>query len=102
MKLASEFGCSNSCSFRDMTFFYDFFQNFSENLSLKIFKKLEFIIFLVRLCRGTRSSCEFFLQIGLLKILQFSRYDGFCDISKKKFMKIKYLNFLTCSWGLSE
>ena len=68
--------------------FLGFFQNFSENLRLKIFTKLEIIIFLVRLCRGTHRSCEFCLQIGLLKILQFSRYDGFCDFSKKVSWKL--------------
>ena len=32
--LASDYGCSNPCSFRDMTFFLDFFQNFSKNLDI--------------------------------------------------------------------
>ena len=37
--LAFDYGCSNPGSFRHMTFFLDFFQNFSENLDIKKFHK---------------------------------------------------------------
>ena len=58
--LASEYGCSNSCSFRDMTFFKDFFfQNFSENLGMKNFAKFEIIISVMRVCQGTHMISEF-------------------------------------------
>ena len=64
-------------------FFRIFFQNFSEYLIIKNFAKLEIIISVVRLCQGTLWSCEFCLQIGPFKIVQFSRYDVFCDFFKK-------------------
>ena len=42
--LASEYFCSNSCSFLDMTFFLVFFfQNFSEKLGIDNFTKLEIL-----------------------------------------------------------
>ena len=61
--LSFDFGCSNPCSFRDMTFFLDFFNFFKENLDIKIFTKLEIIISVKRLCQGTLSSCEFRRQV---------------------------------------
>ena len=42
--LAFEYGCSNLCSFQNMTFFLDFFKIFSKNLDIKIFTKLEITI----------------------------------------------------------
>ena len=36
-----------------MKFFFGFYQSFSENLDVKNFSKLEIIITVVRLCRGT-------------------------------------------------
>ena len=61
--LAFDYGCSNPCSFRDMTFFWIFFQIFTENLDLKNFRKLEIIISVVRLYQVTLRSCEFRSQI---------------------------------------
>ena len=63
--LASNSHFSNHCSFQDMTFFMIFFQNFSENLDIKNFTKLEIRISVVNLCRGTLKSCEFCLPVGL-------------------------------------
>ena len=58
--LAFDYGCSNLCSFRDVTFFLlRFFQNFSENLDIKILTKFENTISVVRLCPGTLRSCDF-------------------------------------------
>ena len=57
--LAFDYGCSNQCSFRDVTFFLRFFQNFSENLDIKNLTKFEVTISVVRLCPGTLRSCEF-------------------------------------------
>ena len=66
--VASEYGCSNPCRFREMTFFgflrnYEkklrcrkipkrflgFLQTFSENLDIKVFTKFEITISVVRL-----------------------------------------------------
>ena len=67
-------GCSNICSFRDMKLFRIVSKFFNE-----LRYELEIIIYVVRLCQGTLRICKFCLQIWLLKTLQFSRYDVFCD-----------------------
>ena len=59
---ASEYDCSNPRNFRDLMFF-KVFKNFSKNLDIKIFNKIEVPIFIVRLCQGTPRSCNFCLQI---------------------------------------
>ena len=80
--LASEYDCSNPCFFGDMTFFR-IFRSFSKNIDIEKFTKFEVLISIVRLCQGTNRSCDFFLQMWLLKSLYFSRYDVFQDFFKR-------------------
>ena len=65
-KLASDYGCSNSFSFRDMTFFWIFF---IRKIRYKKNHKTWNTISVVRLCQGTLRSCEFGRRIWLLKSL---------------------------------
>ena len=50
---ASKYDCSNPCSFRDMTFFYDFLPNFQKNLDVEIFQNFEDLNPVIRICEGT-------------------------------------------------
>ena len=63
--LASDYGCSSPYTLRDMTLFWIFFQNFSENIDINNSTILEITISVVVLCQdqGTLRSCEFCRRI---------------------------------------
>ena len=56
--LASNSHFSNPCSFRDMTFFYDFFQKNFRNLDFKKFQNVEDLNPVVGYFEGTLRGCE--------------------------------------------
>ena len=51
--LASDYSCSNPCSFRDMTFFLWISPNFSKKLKYKKFQKFVDLNPVIGICEGT-------------------------------------------------
>ena len=66
--LASKSHFSIPCSFRDLTFLCDFFENFQKNIDLKKIENFELNPVFAK-CEGNLGNCESCLRIKLLNSL---------------------------------
>ena len=104
--LAFDYGCSNPCSFRDMTFFW-IFSNFFRKLRYKNLNKFEITISVVRLCQGISGVASFSFQYDRSNSCSFrdiTFFMTFSEIFKKNLNVKKFQNFedINAVSGISE